>query len=47
VITGDARIIPRDEIDLTRRLAQAREAIQQMDWRLHGIVVMPVAKSDS
>jgi cation diffusion facilitator family transporter len=46
MITGDVLVVPRDDADLTRRIARAAEELTALDWRLHALVVMPVAALD-
>ncbi|MFL6449897.1 MAG: cation transporter [Bryobacteraceae bacterium] len=42
VLTGEAFIEPRDDRDLLGRMAQAREIVGGVDWRLHDISMVPV-----
>jgi cation diffusion facilitator family transporter len=42
VVTGEAFVVPRDEIDLIGRVEQAGEAAAKVDWRVHDINVVPV-----
>lgn len=44
LLTGEVFVVPRDDADLVARLADACEALERMDWRLHGLVVVPVAQ---
>lgn len=46
VITGDVFVVPRETTDLVPRLAQASDELAAVDWRLHGLVVMPVERID-
>jgi len=46
MITGDVLVVPRDETDLTRRIARAAAELTALDWRLHDLVVMPVPAID-
>jgi cation diffusion facilitator family transporter len=46
MITGDVLVVPRDDADLTRRIARAAEELTALDWRLHALVVMPVPALD-
>jgi cation diffusion facilitator family transporter len=44
LITGDVMVVPRrDATDLVAKIADLAADVQQMDWRLHSIAVMPVA----
>ena len=44
VITGDVFVVPRDGNALVSRIASARQDLMALDWRLHSITVMPVAR---
>ncbi|HET7456123.1 MAG TPA: cation transporter [Gemmatimonadaceae bacterium] len=46
VITGDVFVVPREMGDLVPRLEEASDELSKVDWRLHGLVVMPVARID-
>ena len=46
VLTGEAFIEPRDERDLLNRMAQARELVGSVDWRLHDVSMVPVRSVD-
>jgi cation diffusion facilitator family transporter len=46
LITGEVRVVPRSDQDLAERLEQLTRAIHELDWRLHGIVVVAVAVLD-
>ena len=46
VLTGEAFIEPRDERDLLNRMAQARELLGNVDWRLHDVSMVPVRSVD-
>jgi cation diffusion facilitator family transporter len=41
-LTGEAFVVPRDEQNILRRLAEASEAAHAVDWRLHDIQIVPV-----
>lgn len=43
VYFGDAMVIPRDERNLVANLESARNMLQDLDWKLHDVVLMPVA----
>jgi cation diffusion facilitator family transporter len=42
LITGDVFVVPRDGRDLPARVERAAEELATIDWRLHGLSVMPV-----
>ena len=44
VYFGDAMVIPRSEGNLVSEIGAAREMIHGLDWKLHDVVVMPVAE---
>lgn len=44
VYFGDATVVPRDERNLVENLAAARAMVQDLDWKLHDVTVMPVAR---
>jgi divalent metal cation (Fe/Co/Zn/Cd) transporter len=46
VLTGEAFIEPRDDRDLLNRMAQAREIVGSVDWRLHDVSMVPVRSVD-
>jgi divalent metal cation (Fe/Co/Zn/Cd) transporter len=43
VIAGEVFVVPRDDRDLVARVEQASESLATVDWRIHSLVVMPVA----
>ena len=48
VLTGDVLVVPRDgsemtAADLAARTERAADDLSKVDWRLHGLVVMPVS----
>ena len=43
MITGQVLVVPRSDEDLAARLARATRDLTNIDWRLHGLVVVPVA----
>lgn len=47
VITGEVLVVPREASDLTVRIADVPQALEQIDWRLHGLVVMPVERLET
>ena len=47
ILTGEAFIQPRDDRDLLERMAQAREIVGGVDWRLHDVSMVPVRSIDS
>lgn len=46
VLTGEAFIEPRDDRNLLDRMAQAREIVGSVDWRLHDVSMVPVKSVD-
>jgi cation diffusion facilitator family transporter len=45
VLTGDIFVVPNDGVDdVVARVADAANAVRDVDWRLHDIVVMPVSR---
>lgn len=51
VLTGDVLVTPRDGAgmsasDLAARVEKAAEELCEVDWRLHGLTVMPVSRLD-
>ena len=49
VLTGDVFVVPRDGAarsasELVAEVGRAAEELRQVDWRLHGLTVMPVAR---
>jgi len=49
VITGDVFVVPRDgasrsAAELVAEVGRAAEELRQVDWRLHGLTVMPVER---
>ncbi|HSU31282.1 MAG TPA: cation diffusion facilitator family transporter [Bryobacteraceae bacterium] len=46
VLTGEAFIEMRDERDVLERMAEARELVRTVDWRLHDISMVPVRSVD-
>jgi divalent metal cation (Fe/Co/Zn/Cd) transporter len=43
-LTGDVYVVPRDDGGLVARLEQASEQLTALDWRLHDLNVVPVAR---
>jgi hypothetical protein len=51
VLTGDVLVVPRagataDAADLVSRVEDAANRLCELDWRLHGLTVMPVSRLD-
>lgn len=46
VFFGEVFVVPAGDDDLTRRIAEAREALAALDWRIHDLVVTPVPDLD-
>ncbi|MDQ3914580.1 MAG: cation diffusion facilitator family transporter [Actinomycetota bacterium] len=46
VFFGEVFVVPRDDERLTERLEEARDALRALDWRVHDLVLMPVADLD-
>ncbi|HEV2755206.1 MAG TPA: cation diffusion facilitator family transporter [Actinomycetota bacterium] len=44
VFFGEVFVVPRDGERLTERLGEARETLLRLDWRIHDLVLMPVAE---
>lgn len=42
VFTGEAVIVPRSDDDLTRRADALRRSLEELDWKLYDLVVVPV-----
>ena len=42
LLTGEVFVVPRDDADVVDRVARAAAELQALDWRLHGLVVVPV-----
>ena len=48
VVTGDIFVVPNDDVDdVVARVAEAADAVRDVDWRLYDIVVMPVSRLSS
>ncbi|MFL5580898.1 MAG: cation diffusion facilitator family transporter [Gemmatimonadaceae bacterium] len=45
-VGGDVFVVPRDEDRLLERLDEASERLRALDWRLHGLTVVPVKELD-
>jgi hypothetical protein len=43
VISGEALVVPVDERALPERVEAASEALRELDWMLHDVIVSPVA----
>jgi len=43
LITGDVFVVARDTTDLPARIERASRELATIDWRLHGLTVMPLA----
>jgi len=46
VLTGEAFVVPSNEDHLLDRLKQASERAHNVDWRLHGVNIVPVETFD-
>ena len=46
VYFGEAFVVPRTEDGLVRKIEEAVEGLHALDWRLHDIVITPVARLD-
>lgn len=46
LLTGEAFIEMRDERDVLERMAEAREFVRTVDWRLHDVSMVPVRSVD-
>ena len=46
VLNGEVFVVPRDEAGLVGRLQEAAEVARALHWRLHDVVVTPVASLD-
>jgi cation diffusion facilitator family transporter len=44
LIVGEIFVVPRDADDLVNRVERAVEQLEQIDWRLHMLTIMPVSK---
>jgi divalent metal cation (Fe/Co/Zn/Cd) transporter len=44
LLTGEVFVVPRDDADLVGRLARACDELEALDWRLHDLTVVPVAR---
>ena len=42
LITGDVWVVPRGEEDIVDRVEELSRRIDDLDWKLHGVVVSPV-----
>ena len=42
VLTGEAFVVPGDESDLLNRLDKAYDVVNDVDWRLHDVNIVPV-----
>jgi divalent metal cation (Fe/Co/Zn/Cd) transporter len=42
VISGEALVVPVDERDLPERVEGAGQALRELDWMLHDVIVSPV-----
>jgi cation diffusion facilitator family transporter len=51
VFAGEALVVPKDENELLRHLEEAREGLDELDWRVHDVVIVPLeslpSRSDS
>jgi cation diffusion facilitator family transporter len=43
LITGDVWVVPRGEEDLVDRVEELTRRIDDLDWKLHGVIVSPVS----
>jgi cation diffusion facilitator family transporter len=47
-ISGDVFVVPRDDVrgagELVRNVESAARELERLDWRLHGLTVMPVSE---
>jgi len=41
-LTGEAFVVPRDESELMRRVAETTEVVNSYEWRLHDVNVVLV-----
>jgi cation diffusion facilitator family transporter len=46
VISGDVMIVPADETNLIRNIAEASRVLCEIDWRLYRLIIMPVSTID-
>ena len=44
VFAGEALVVPADDHDLLERVDHAADELRALDWRLHDLVVVPVAR---
>jgi hypothetical protein len=42
VLTGEAFVVPSDEVRLLDKLEEAADRIHKVDWRLHDVNLVPV-----
>jgi cation diffusion facilitator family transporter len=42
ILTGEAYVVPRDATDIFEKLEQAGKVPASVDWRLHGVTIVPV-----
>ena len=47
VYFGEALVVPTDERGLVARIEEAQEMLHSLDWKLHDVILMPVADLDS
>lgn len=46
VISGEAFVVPRDEMNLMEKLGQAGERVKSLDWRIYDFNIVPVSSLD-
>ncbi|HEX2050524.1 MAG TPA: cation transporter [Actinomycetota bacterium] len=46
VFFGEVFVVPTDDGDLTTRVDEAENMLDELDWRLHDVVIMPVHAFD-
>jgi cation diffusion facilitator family transporter len=46
VFFGEAFVVPRSDRELGRHVSEALEHLRELDWRLHDVVITPVARLD-
>lgn len=44
VFVGEAFVVARDERDLTGRIEEANRRLENLDWRLHDVSIVPVPR---
>jgi cation diffusion facilitator family transporter len=44
IVTGEVFVVPRDGVDVVARSEAAADELAKLDWRLHGLLVVPTSR---